>query len=257
MISRRAFGIGVMAVTGDGLVRPLNAPRGVAATPGVQPGTSGLTLARYVIVYGPGSGIFVYAGTPALGNLIASISSAAGTDRYGNTYPGGIFGELTTNLILFTSGAELQSASSGTGVVLNNGPLQSTAGTAADPTLITTDTWHSLGSAGATNCTLIQARYRLTAGGECEIDIALVALAGGSTAGTYTWSNTLPAAYQFAGDSLRIYPFPFNSNIITATQDSIIAVDGSGTGSPGRVRITIPAVAAGVYFTGTCFVPLT
>lgn len=36
------------------------------------------------------SGLFVYSGTPASGNLIASIAAAAGTDAYGNAYPQGI-----------------------------------------------------------------------------------------------------------------------------------------------------------------------
>jgi hypothetical protein len=37
-----------------------------------------------------GSGIFVYSGTPALGNLIGSWTGAAGTDSYGNSYPEGL-----------------------------------------------------------------------------------------------------------------------------------------------------------------------
>lgn len=36
------------------------------------------------------AGIFIYSGTPAAGNLIASIASAAGSDRFGNAYVQGI-----------------------------------------------------------------------------------------------------------------------------------------------------------------------
>lgn len=36
------------------------------------------------------AGLFLYSGTPAPGNLIASITNNAGTDPYGNTYLGGI-----------------------------------------------------------------------------------------------------------------------------------------------------------------------
>jgi hypothetical protein len=36
------------------------------------------------------SGIFLYSGTPATGNLIISIASLAGTDSFGNVYPKGI-----------------------------------------------------------------------------------------------------------------------------------------------------------------------
>ena len=37
-----------------------------------------------------GQGLFVYNGTPAAGNLIASIASTAATDSFGNPYPQGI-----------------------------------------------------------------------------------------------------------------------------------------------------------------------
>lgn len=36
------------------------------------------------------SGLFIYDGTPAAGNLVASIAAAAGTDSFGNTYLAGI-----------------------------------------------------------------------------------------------------------------------------------------------------------------------
>lgn len=135
-------------------------------------------------------------------------------------------------------------------------PLQATAGTAATPTLITTDTWHSLGTIAGSGLTQMQARYRLTPDGECEIDMTFIAAAGGSIAGTYTFTNTLPSQYQFIGNYLRIYPLAFNSTIITATQDSIVAVDGNTAGVPGRVRITIPAEAANVLFSATFRIPL-
>jgi hypothetical protein len=35
------------------------------------------------------SGVFIYSGTPASGNLVVSIAPAAGTDQFGNTYPKG------------------------------------------------------------------------------------------------------------------------------------------------------------------------
>jgi hypothetical protein len=47
---------------------------------GIQTGT--------VTVAGPGDGVFVYQGTPALGNLIVAIVSEGGTDPFGNEYSG-------------------------------------------------------------------------------------------------------------------------------------------------------------------------
>lgn len=203
------------------------------------------------------AGAFFYNGAPGPGNLLVSIAGVAGVDGFGNAYPAGL-GTTILNLFaaLFTSGAVLES-DGGTGVRLLNGPLTSTAGSAANPTVITTDAWQPLGSAGATGCTQLQARYTLSPEQFCVIDISLEAAAGGSTAGTYTFANTLPAAYQAPGSGLRVYPFPFNAPITTGTQDSVIVVDEAGGPVPGRVRITIPAVAANVFFTGTAFVPLT
>lgn len=43
------------------------------------------------------SGTFVYSGTPAHGNLIASIAPAAGTDPYGNAFPEGITAYVTVS----------------------------------------------------------------------------------------------------------------------------------------------------------------
>ena len=65
---------------------PMNAPAAGALVPGVQPGVSGgVVLARYVIVFGTAGGVFVYNGTPALGNPPIFWATAASTDPYGNT----------------------------------------------------------------------------------------------------------------------------------------------------------------------------
>lgn len=42
-----------------------------------------------VVVAGANGGVFVYSGTPANGNLVASVAGMAGTDPYGNAYPEG------------------------------------------------------------------------------------------------------------------------------------------------------------------------
>jgi hypothetical protein len=69
---------------------PMNAPGAGQPGIGVQPGVSNaIVTANKVIIYGAGGGLFVYSGTPALGNLIESITGAAGTDPYGNAYLAG------------------------------------------------------------------------------------------------------------------------------------------------------------------------
>jgi hypothetical protein len=78
--------------TGDGLVRPLNAPAGQQVLPGVQPGTtSGVVLAQFVIIFGATGGMFVYSGTPGPGNPPVYSVSSATTDPYGNTIEAGIW----------------------------------------------------------------------------------------------------------------------------------------------------------------------
>lgn len=53
-------------------------------------------VTNLVVVSTPGTGIFVYSGTPATGNLVASITAQAGTDPYGNPYKAGITSYDTT-----------------------------------------------------------------------------------------------------------------------------------------------------------------
>jgi hypothetical protein len=72
----------------DGLVPPLNAPPGISPYPGVQPGTnSNIIRARQVIVSGPGDGVFVYDGTPGLGNPPIAWMGGGLVDPYGNVLP--------------------------------------------------------------------------------------------------------------------------------------------------------------------------
>jgi hypothetical protein len=85
-----------MSIPGSGGL-PARRPDQVYNPPAgaTQPGSaSGIFRGRLVIVSGTSSngsnGIFVYSGTPGLGNLIVSIAASAGTDQYGNPYPEGL-----------------------------------------------------------------------------------------------------------------------------------------------------------------------
>jgi hypothetical protein len=134
----------------DGLVEPLNVPPGASTPVGVQAGvTQSVVLANQVIVFGTAGGLFIYNGTPGLGNppifyatsatvdpfgnvitptagltgtgqfmagftvintagifvysaaptvgdLIAAIASAAGSDAFANPYPQGLYGQVLT-----------------------------------------------------------------------------------------------------------------------------------------------------------------
>jgi hypothetical protein len=63
------------------------------------------------------SGTFFYSGTPAAGNLIASIASAGGADSFGNNYGAGIFAYGSSTI----SGINNFSAIQGNSVLIQNG----------------------------------------------------------------------------------------------------------------------------------------
>jgi hypothetical protein len=224
------------------------------------------------------TGEFFYSGTPANGNLLVAIASVAGVDSFGNSYHAGIDtfsggAEVLLNagfLGLFdTSGHEW-----GIGAILaagvpyltiftpgaGNGQMwldEAAAWHANNPAIAATpETWHSLGSFGAASWTINQGRYQLTSEGECEIDIALNAQVGGGAAGTFTWTNTLPAAYQFAGNYSRSYPLAYNGTIAAGQNYGVILVDGAGTPNPGRVRIQLAALPATTNVGNTARIPL-
>jgi hypothetical protein len=54
------------------------------------PSTFLTVLANLVIVSGTDEGVFVYNGTPASGNLVASVTGMSGTDSEGNAYLAGV-----------------------------------------------------------------------------------------------------------------------------------------------------------------------
>lgn len=141
---------------------------------------SGILRARVVIVSGVNEGVFVYNGPPALGNLIASITSADGIDVYGNAFvhgvvsyfpsaappravqlgspnaaPGITFLQAATVAGPWTDVVQLVGDPATAALVVINNlsvannldvalQLTATGGTAGSPTLITTDTWHPL-----------------------------------------------------------------------------------------------------------------
>ena len=155
--------------------------------------------------------------------LVGALSPAAGTDANGNAFGAGYTGLVQA----FTPGS--------------------------NPT--TVETWHSLGAFSQAAWTVNFGRYRMTADGETEIDISLTANAN-TAAGSLTWANNLPSAYQFGGNFSRDYPVGFNGAITTATNNADLLVDGAGTSNPGRVRVQLPALPSGTSCSVTQRIPL-
>lgn len=168
------------------------------------------------------AGLFIYSGTPAHGNLIASIAPTSGTDTKLNPYiaglatyandgfgtqsvlnSSGLFFENST----FTPGNGAASATfssagvfqvgivsvggGGTIQFLQAGGVQSSSGTPSSPTLFTTDTWHSL-SVSIWAGTI---KYTLNAIGNVHI-VTNTNLTTPASAVNGTAIATLPAAYR-------------------------------------------------------------
>lgn len=93
---------------GEGFAQPIVAGTNLLIpaiqSPGFVPGVTGWQINKdgsaqfhnialtggSLVVSGAGQGVFLYSGTPAAGNLIASFASSAGTDAFGNDYIEGL-----------------------------------------------------------------------------------------------------------------------------------------------------------------------
>jgi hypothetical protein len=165
-------------------------------------------------------GLFFYSPSPGAGNLVLAVSpsAAGGVDQYGNAYSYGIgtynTGEnaiLQDGSLVIVSGSDTMTISytvgggggeiedGGTGMPLSvYMPLVATAGTPSSPTLITTDTWHtiSLDSGWSLNGFYSPPSYRLLPDGNMQ----LTGLAdfGSSTTANHNLNNAspLPAGYR-------------------------------------------------------------
>lgn len=79
----------------DKLYAPLNAPRAGNVSVGIQPGSPQVILAQYVIVFGTAGGVFIYSGSPGLGNPPVYWVGNVTADPYGNTLNEGIWAGQT------------------------------------------------------------------------------------------------------------------------------------------------------------------
>lgn len=101
-------------------------PQGIYAAAGVIQGPEFLGTDFIINT----SGTFYYSGVPASGNLILSITGAAGTDSFGNTYQAGFtaynnangtWAQLTNGAVNFAHGATISNALAGVLNILNSG----------------------------------------------------------------------------------------------------------------------------------------
>lgn len=101
-------------------------PQGILATAGVISGPV-FEGTDFVI---NSAGAFFYSGTPASGNLIASVTKASGTDTFGNAYQAGFtaydnsngtWAQLSAGAVTWSNGAVISNSLSGVLDINNNG----------------------------------------------------------------------------------------------------------------------------------------
>ncbi len=167
------------------------------------------------IAHGASGEMLVYSGTPASGNLIASVSATSGADAHGDSFAAGfsvytgngasdLFLSVQNAGLLYGLNSDLPTGTGGLFVVGGAEMRIQNVLVATDPVSGGPETWHSLGTLAG--YTVNYGRYRLTPRNEVEFDLHVTG--GGANAGTgVAFANTLPAAYQpLASGPTRRYP---------------------------------------------------
>lgn len=108
------------------------------------------------------------------------------------------------------------------------------SGTNSNPTVITTDSWQSLGALGA-HYTVTRGRYRLTPDNELELDIEVIG--DGLQATSVTFANTLVAPYVPA-TSHQFLPMGTNRAVTAGDVWPRVTVTAAGA-----VTVNAPAVS--------------
>lgn len=194
-----------------------------------------LTNLKWLAIQYTSSGMQAYSATTAAGPW-------SNLDGASNLMPGFAIGEGGFG------GAEIDWNQSAMTLGLINTALPITA-LAPGATSTTAETWHSLGSPGATGYTSVHGRYRMTPMGEVEFDIQLVD-AGTGTAGIYSYANTLPSAYRPSID--RYYPIGVQGTNLGASRAPGLRIQ-----TTGAVAVMLPTIGvAGNLVGGTAIMPL-
>jgi hypothetical protein len=195
------------------------------------------------------SGAFFYSGTPALGNLVASIAPAGGTDSHGNIYYAGIVVYNPSGLAAAASIAQLLNANLNVGT---NGQLAGTGGASPGQLGLATVTPGSLslttGLAGSTDVAALITMLSKTANGgihAISLNGALVLspeTSPAAQANAALWSDFgsgFPLARPAAGADGNVYDMT-RLSLFTAADIPI-----NNNVSP--ITIKSKAVAAGTY----------
>lgn len=249
-------------MTGDGLVRPLNAPSTAPLAYGTQPGVNqAVVIANKVIVFGASGGVFVYDPTPGLGNLIASATDAS-TDPYGNATLPGVTGYSKSGGVFYAAsmGPSLGGASAFTIWTSSSaaGPYTNQGGIAADSSGNMT-----VGAAGNLTLNTVAGVLRATRDASSfagyvplvQVDGTTSSVGNTATAGDITAAWTVPASDGVAGTSYVIRALATLTIGQTTAETLTIGADiDAGTLIP---LATLGAAFNGSTLSATYDIPLT
>lgn len=256
----------------DGLVAPVNAPKGQSTPVGVQPGTSSaVVVASRVIVFGTaGSGIFAYSPSPGLNNLVFSETQST-ADPFGNqTVPGTTVyqGNVALNMVATGITAYANSSSGQTGTWSQLGTFFLTTPVATSywystigmvyaapvfaqrpgtvPPPVVPETWHAMTLTGGWTGT---AQYKLMPDNTVMIRTSGGSIAAGTiTNGTVIW--TAPAGYvpASAQQSIPLIISAVGGGSVAVALDPYLLITSTGALSVNNIATQ---VATNVRFCGS------
>jgi hypothetical protein len=182
------------------------------------------------------SGIFFYSGTPALGNLVTSVTQSAGTDAFGNVYQAGMTGQQLT-----ITNASAPSAVANTSILYSStgGRLRYINGAGVDQILTRESVNVSQFTIGTNTLPVIMSStltYQANEGAqsseyEIEIDGIVTCPTGGSGGGpTLTGALFVDGVQLGAAWTVGATSFPIGGGTTNYTVRTRLAILSAGVG---------------------------
>lgn len=210
----------------------------------VSPGNTHSTLAWGLDPVSNAFSFYTWNGSAwvAQGQILTTGASLQGL-RLSSTIP-----VVFDNGVSVSAGGLAVTGGTSTDTLTASGKVTATGGTAANPTLITTDVWNSLGAlAAGSGYTVNNGRFQLTNDGRVEVDINLVA-GMATVAGNYAFANALPVGQRPPFQCS--YPIGFNGTTAAGVNTATLRVS-----TAGAVTLQLPALPNTTVVSATQRIP--
>jgi hypothetical protein len=216
----QAYFLGVSAGLGKLVIPQLQSPNFVTGVSGWIIRKDGSAEFNNVVIRDgsivSGSALY-YQGTPALNTLVASISDVLFADAFGNVIQLGVTAyqvgdsghwvSLEGESVNFSGGGTVGGTNTGNVTVnvpssanylfISGGGFNSTGGTPANPSVLSTDTWHSMALLhGWAEGNAVQCQYRLVASPPNSVEVIGSLNGAGETSAVFATLPYIPASAQ-------------------------------------------------------------